>query len=87
MRPKYKELYYKALEAIKYQNQSKFTILKDGDRDCEHLFSWVVDSQGEGFAGAVYTCEKCNMVIDQMIGERYTPENIPNDPNIRTWRE
>lgn len=87
MRPKYKELYYKALETIKRQNQSRFQILEDGDRECEHVFSWKVDSQGGGIVGAVYVCEKCYMKIDQTIGERYTPENIPNDPTITAWRE
>ena len=83
----YKKLYEDALKNLRYARSSRFAIIEDGDRDCDHVFSWIVDSQGGGIVGATYTCGKCHMIIDQTIGERYAPENIPTDSSITTWRE
>ena len=80
----YKKLYEEAVERL--NRGSRFIIIQEGDRDCEHDFSWEIDSQG-GIVGAIYTCNKCFMKIDQTIGERYHPEKIPTDPSIREWRE
>ena len=88
-RPKYKELYEKALKRIDHLMATGFSISYrvKGRRDCEHNFDdWKLRSDG-GFAFYIWTCSECGMEVDQSAGERVKPENVPTDPTIGEWSE
>jgi len=89
MRPKYKELYEKAQRQIDNLMKTGFTIShhNKGHRDCEHIFEdWKLESDG-GFAFYTWTCSECGMEVNQSVGERVKPENIPIDLSVSSWSE
>ena len=88
-RPKYKELYEKSLKELRHLRSAGYAISyqNPGKRDCEHNFSeWTLVSDG-GIAFCVWECSICGMEVNQLLGERLSPEQVPTDPSVVEWSE